>query len=49
LSQDLEDAAVKHCVWVEKPEGIATAIATLPIRQSVGRAVKKINKLKLLK
>ena len=40
---------IKHHVWIEQPEGIATAIATIPIRKSFARAAKVLGKLKLLK
>ena len=49
LSIALSEAGIPHHVWLEQPENLPTAIATLPVLQSVGRAVKKINKLKLLK
>ena len=49
LASGLVEAEIEHHVWLEQPEGVPTAIATLPILQSVGRGIKKINKLKLLK
>jgi len=37
----LVDAEIKHKLWVEQPEGIATAIATKPYPKSVVAALFK--------
>ncbi len=42
LSQKLEEAGVKHKLWIEQPENYPTCLATKPYRRSeVGQHFKK--------
>lgn len=46
LAKELADLGVRHCLWLEQPENIPTAIATAPYLQSELRAFKPIKKLR---
>ena len=44
LGEQLTAAGVEHCVWIEQPEDVATALATRPYdKEDIGHLFKKCN------
>lgn len=45
----LAEQKVPHYVWIEQPEGIASALATAPVNKSLARAGKWFGRLRMFK